>query len=538
MDILNFISWIASKRRVVTSVPDDALVPVGIRTEPRDDKYTTVAIKKSDLITGGGNQLQIKVNNSLITGPQTELLNIVGSNIGGSQLNPTESQLFITTGVGVNGQYVQNIQIGPSSLVTVTNPNPYLSLITLKPEIPYKAYRAKLTAGEIDWPGYGYLYNWYAVDDARGLANPDGGTGLTAPNEWRVPSDTDWDTLLTFAGGSSVAGGKLKSTLNSDTPPFYGWLNNGGGTDDYNFGGLPSGSRFKLGNFEYIGLFQGLWTNTPNDSSTSKAIFLDYRDTVVDTFLENKGYGQAVRLVREATAGELLLNDGDTSDTSSLDPYTGNDGTVYVTVKIDTQIWLAQNLRETLYNNSDPILNGSILPGGSPSNSTWEGWGNTEQGAWTAYLYGSGNQVQYLPETIGTIYTEVLENSLGATVNWLSKLDGTNVYYEAKLATARPWYPTHIKLTPGYDVSDYDNSIPTLIQKNLIVKRAVTGEINIEFFPVTIDSTGALTIEPLNNYSDLLGSPDSSVYVEILEYQPESYYYSSSLAEGIGVSNL
>ena len=44
MDILNFISWIASKRRVVTSAPDDALLPIGIRTETRDDKYTTVAI--------------------------------------------------------------------------------------------------------------------------------------------------------------------------------------------------------------------------------------------------------------------------------------------------------------------------------------------------------------------------------------------------------------------------------------------------------------------------------------------------------------
>lgn len=53
MDILNFISWIASKRRVVTSAPDDALVPIGIRTETRDDKYTTVAIKKSDLISSG-----------------------------------------------------------------------------------------------------------------------------------------------------------------------------------------------------------------------------------------------------------------------------------------------------------------------------------------------------------------------------------------------------------------------------------------------------------------------------------------------------
>jgi hypothetical protein len=53
MDILNFISWIASKRRVVTSAPDDALVPIGIRTETRDDKYTTVAIKKSDLVSSG-----------------------------------------------------------------------------------------------------------------------------------------------------------------------------------------------------------------------------------------------------------------------------------------------------------------------------------------------------------------------------------------------------------------------------------------------------------------------------------------------------
>jgi hypothetical protein len=59
MDILNFISWIASKRRVVTSVPDNSLIPVGIRTETRDDKYTTVAISYNNLATqiggaGGG----------------------------------------------------------------------------------------------------------------------------------------------------------------------------------------------------------------------------------------------------------------------------------------------------------------------------------------------------------------------------------------------------------------------------------------------------------------------------------------------------
>jgi hypothetical protein len=48
MDILNFISWIAGKKRVVNTVPNDSLLPIGIATPQRDDKYTTVAITVSD----------------------------------------------------------------------------------------------------------------------------------------------------------------------------------------------------------------------------------------------------------------------------------------------------------------------------------------------------------------------------------------------------------------------------------------------------------------------------------------------------------
>jgi len=411
----------------------------------------------------------------------------------------------------------------------------------LQAAVPHKTYRARLTAGEIDWLGYGFLYNWFAVDDARGLANPDGGTGLVAPNLWRVPSNTDWDTLSTFAGGSSVAGGKLKSNLNGTSPNYYGWVNNGGGTNDYNFNALPGGYRSKYGGFDYVGYDGRFWSSTQfMDTGDANISVISAFSNDLGLYSSIKGNGLSVRLVREATAGELLLNDGDTSDTSSLDPYTGNNGTIYVTVKIGTQIWLSQNLRETLYNNSDAIFNAAInVPfGGDGSNATWLEKANIPEGAWTVSYYGSGNLLPYLPETVELIYTDVLENTLDVPVNWKSKLDGTNVYYEAQLATARAWYPTHIKLTPGYDVSEYDNSFTSLVQKNLIVKRAVTAETNMDFFPVTISATGALTIEPLNNYSDLPGSPDSSVYVEILEYQPESYYYSGALAEGIGVSNL
>jgi uncharacterized protein (TIGR02145 family) len=388
-------------------------------------------------------------------------------------------------------------------------------------------YRAKLSSKEIEWPGYGYLYNWYAVADARGLANPSGGTSLTNPNEWRVPSNTDWDTLVTFAGDSSVAGGKLKSTLNGTPPNYYGWANNGGGTDDYNFSGLPGGIRDFTGQFNYIGLFGIWWSSTVYDTTNAWTRFLSYNNGSVNSYYYPKTDGISVRLVREATTGELLLYaDGDTSDTSSLDPYTGNDGTVYITVKIGTQIWLAQNLRETLYNQSshtNVIFNSSTLTGGDFSNSTWIAKGIAGEGAWTVYMYTNPNNtplpLKYNPDLIEQIYAEVLENTLGQTLDWEAIYDGYNTVYRVQLTSERSWYPTQIQITPAYDVIEYGNT-QEIVQRSLIIKSAVTSESYITFFPVKISMNGALTIKSLNNYTG--SSSDSSVYLEVIEYQPIS----------------
>ena len=43
---------------------------------------------------------------------------------------------------------------------------------------------------------YGKLYNWYAVNDQRGLA----------PKGWHIPSKAEWTTITTFLGGEDVAG--------------------------------------------------------------------------------------------------------------------------------------------------------------------------------------------------------------------------------------------------------------------------------------------------------------------------------------------
>jgi uncharacterized protein (TIGR02145 family) len=414
--------------------------------------------------------------------------------------------------------------------ITIDAPDPF--------ELPYRVYRAKIAAQTIDWPGYGYLYNWYAVDDVRGLANPDGGTGLTAPNEWRVPSNTDWDTLATFAGGA-VSGTKLKSTLNSTTYPFYGWLNNGGGTDDYNFSALGGGFRAQSGSFIAIGDSAYWWSSTEYDTTHAYAGNINATGNVLSTPAFSKASGYSIRLMREATAGELLLNDGDTSDTSSLDPYTGNNGFTYVTVKIGTQIWLAQNLRETQYANGDSILN--LTPfGGDPSDAAWIDADSTNTGGYTAYLYGSGNQLVYFPTTITIFYNDVLENTFETDLIWVRSTDGYGSLYNVFIGGgSRPWNKTHIKVTPAWENNDSSLTIldKILTEKSLIVQNAEEGTSFIKFFPFKRTVSGTASSEDLNNYSPT-GSNKSYVYVEIIEYGSESPYYYSGLFSGIGISNL
>lgn len=91
---------------------------------------------------------------------------------------------------------------------------------------------------------YGKLYNWYAVNDPRGLA----------PEGWKIPSDEDWSRLIDFLGGESVAGTKMKS--------YDFWAGSGNGTNESGFSGLPGGSRNYKGAFSPVGESGYWWSST------------------------------------------------------------------------------------------------------------------------------------------------------------------------------------------------------------------------------------------------------------------------------------
>ena len=138
---------------------------------------------------------------------------------------------------------------------------------------------------------YGKLYNWYAVNDPRGLA----------PVGWHVPSDAEWTMLSNCLGGYSIAGGKMKSTGTIEAGTGL-WLSpNTGATNSSGFTGLPGGYRLGYGTFVSIGNFGCWWSSTELDTDGAWYRYLYYNTGGVGTDGDGiyKLSGFSVRCLRD-----------------------------------------------------------------------------------------------------------------------------------------------------------------------------------------------------------------------------------------------
>jgi hypothetical protein len=163
----------------------------------------------------------------------------------------------------VNAASLPNVTIGSQIWSTknldVTN---YLNGDPI-PQVTDPTQWANLTTGAwcyynndpANGPIYGKLYNWYAVNDVRGLA----------PQGWHVPTDLEWQTLYSFLTtlvGSGNEGGAMKNTTGWNSP-------NLGATNITGFSGLPAGSRSFDGTFAFLGVIGSWWTSTSYGSTSS-----------------------------------------------------------------------------------------------------------------------------------------------------------------------------------------------------------------------------------------------------------------------------
>jgi len=186
---------------------------------------------------------------------------------------------------------------------------------------------------------YGRLYSWETAKSA-------------CPTGWHLPLKAEWEALVTTAGGENTAGKNLKATS--------GWNENGNGTDKFGFSALPGGFGFSDGSFSAVGEF-GDWRSV----SEPNGLLMSYNNDVVGYSKGPSSNLYSVRCLQgdakeaeakvaaaKAAAEAKVKADADATKAAREAYVKANGGTftdsrdkkTYKTIKIDEQVWMAENL--------------------------------------------------------------------------------------------------------------------------------------------------------------------------------------------------
>lgn len=131
--------------------------------------------------------------------------------------------------------------------------------------------------------GYGALYNWHAASSDK-----------ICPAGWHVATDTEWNTLVTYLGGESSSGIKLKETGTAH------WsVPNSGTTNESGFSALPGGYRASTGIYNSIKQKGYWWSSTASSETDGFYRSMGYNYNYVDRTAANKATGFSIRCVMD-----------------------------------------------------------------------------------------------------------------------------------------------------------------------------------------------------------------------------------------------
>ncbi len=135
---------------------------------------------------------------------------------------------------------------------------------------------------------YGKLYNWYAVNNSKNIA----------PTGWHVPTDTEWQTLVDYLGGYTIAGGSLKSTDLWNSP-------NTGANNSSGFTAIPGCVRNYEGGYDFfggntnIGMVAAFWSSTERDSYTAFGRTMNFNSSSIYQDMDGKTAWFSVRCIKD-----------------------------------------------------------------------------------------------------------------------------------------------------------------------------------------------------------------------------------------------
>ncbi len=215
-----------------------------------------------------------KSDKSVITTPLKEIDSLVYVNL--IVLDSTDKDIAIGTQIWTSKNLDVSTYRNGESIRHARTPEEWQDAAS-KGEGAWCYYNHDPKNGEI----YGKLYNWYCVNDSRGLA----------PSGYHIPSDNEWSILLEILGEKTIAGFKMKSKS--------GWATKGNGDNSCGFNGKPGGYCYNYGDFYKIEENGYWWSSTEYFSDYAWLRILSCNDSKVGRNNFFKRYGLSVRCIKD-----------------------------------------------------------------------------------------------------------------------------------------------------------------------------------------------------------------------------------------------
>jgi len=192
---------------------------------------------------------------------------------------------------------------------------------------------------------YGKLYNWFAVNDSRGLA----------PEGWHIPSDEEWTELINFLGGANEAAKKMK--------PKAEWIVYGKdslnyiGNNESGFSALPGGYGHRFAEYRAFNKEIGIWWSTTKGEYDFNAYIriITNDKTYVERDLDDKYYFNSVRCLKDQVETNKVENkSGKFIGTwKQKGQFSSDDGRAFLTIEsfgenFSVKYGIGNSLRENL----------------------------------------------------------------------------------------------------------------------------------------------------------------------------------------------
>ena len=319
------ISGGISQLRITINPPADALAGIGFDFYvcPGSSPITTTTTSTSSTTTSTSSTTTTTTSSS--TSTTTSTTTIVPTTTTTTTVAPTTTTTTtiaacvdcipsdVTIGTQTWSKCNLNVDtyLNGDPIPEVTDPNTWIGLTT-----GAWCYYSNDSANE---PTYGKLYNWFAVNDPRGLA----------PTGYHIPTNDEVITLLNYidptsSGGATLpnnAGGPLKEVQ------FCHWdAPNTGATNSSGFTGLPGGLRETLfGVFAGINEIGAWWSSTEDiDGADALGFNLYHNQNSAYRGDTKQNHGYSVRLIKDTgtTTTTTLAPTTTTTSTSSTSTTT------------------------------------------------------------------------------------------------------------------------------------------------------------------------------------------------------------------------